>query len=44
MADIIQALEKEQIAKYSEKTIPDFQSGDTVRVFVKVVEGARERL
>lgn len=44
MADIIQALEKEQIEKYSNKNIPDFQSGDTVRVSVKVVEGARERL
>lgn len=44
MADIIQALEKEQIEKYSNKSIPDFQSGDTVRVSVKVVEGTRERL
>lgn len=44
MADIIQALEKEQIEKYSDKKIPDFQAGDTVRVSVKVVEGTRERL
>lgn len=44
MADIIQALEKEQIEKYSNKSMPDFQSGDTVRVSVKVVEGTRERL
>ena len=45
MANIIQALEAEQIAKLtSGKTIPDFQPGDTVKVNVKVVEGTRERL
>ena len=43
--DIISALEKEQIAKLtSDKTIPDFSPGDTVKVSVKVVEGSRERL
>ena len=45
MVDIIQALEKEQIAKLtSTKSIPDFSPGDTVKVSVKVVEGSRERL
>ena len=45
MVDIIQALEKEQIEKLtSDKTIPDFSPGDTVKVSVKVVEGTRERL
>ncbi len=43
--DIISAIEKEQIAKLtSDKTIPDFSPGDTVKVSVKVVEGSRERL
>lgn len=43
--DIIQELEKEQIAKLTaEKEIPDFRPGDTVRVDVKVVEGTRERI
>ena len=45
MADIIRALEAEQIEKLTAgKTIPDFSPGDTVRVSVKVVEGERERL
>lgn len=38
--DIIRAIEKEQM----KKDIPQFNVGDTVRVFVKVVEGTRERL
>ena len=43
--DIISAIEKEQIAKLtSDKTIPDFSPGDTVKVSVKVVEGSRERV
>ncbi len=40
MSDIIQQLEKEQIRT----DLPEVQTGDTVRVFVKVVEGNRERL
>lgn len=40
MADIIKALEKEQLRT----DLPEIQVGDTVRVFVKVVEGTRERL
>jgi large subunit ribosomal protein L19 len=41
--NIIEALEKEQIAKLG-KTIPPFQPGDTVVVNVKVVEGERSRV
>src|SRR5262249_13052915 len=43
--NLIQQLEKEQVAKLSEgKEIPDFQPGDTVIVNVKVVEGERTRI
>lgn len=38
--DLIRMIESEQM----KKDIPDFNVGDTVRVFVKVVEGSRERL
>ena len=38
--NIIQALEQEQLRT----DIPEFISGDTVRVHVKVVEGSRERI
>ena len=41
--NIIQELEREQIAKLN-KTIPDFQPGDTVVVNVKVKEGERARV
>ena len=41
--NIIAELEKEQIAKLN-KTIPDFQPGDTVTVNVKVKEGERSRV
>jgi large subunit ribosomal protein L19 len=40
MTNIIQELEAEQL----KQDIPAFAPGDTVRVQVKVVEGARERL
>lgn len=40
MSDIIKELEKEQIRT----DLPKLEIGDTVRVFVKVVEGSRERL
>ena len=36
----IEALEKEQLRT----DIPDFGPGDTLKVFVKVVEGTRERV
>ncbi|NLB42803.1 MAG: 50S ribosomal protein L19 [Clostridiales bacterium] len=38
--NIIQQIEKEQLRK----DMPVFSIGDTVKVFVKVVEGTRERL
>ena len=38
--DLIKAIEQEQMRQ----DIPDFRPGDTVRVNVKVVEGARERV
>lgn len=38
--DIIRTIEKEQM----KKDVAQFSVGDTVRVFVKVVEGTRERL
>ncbi len=41
----IEKLEQEQVAKLSaESKIPDFSPGDTLRVNVKVTEGARERI
>ncbi len=40
MSDIINQLEKEQLRS----DLPELEIGDTVRVFVKVVEGNRERL
>ncbi len=40
MSDIIRSIEKAQLRA----DLPQFNIGDTVRVFVKVVEGSRERL
>ncbi|MCL2545343.1 MAG: 50S ribosomal protein L19 [Clostridia bacterium] len=40
MSEIIRSLEREQLRE----NLPKFAIGDTVRVFVKVVEGSRERL
>ena len=40
MADIIREPEKEQLRT----DLPKLEVGDTVRVFVKVIEGSRERL
>lgn len=43
--NLLQTFEQEQITKLMEnKTIPDFQAGDTVKIMVKVVEGTRERV
>jgi large subunit ribosomal protein L19 len=43
--NIIQQLEKEQVDRLSaNKTIPDFEPGDTLVVNVKVVEGERTRV
>ena len=43
MADIIQLLEQEEIARLG-KTIPSFAPGDIVVVGVNVVEGTRKRV
>ena len=40
MSEIIRSIEKAQLRT----DLPKFGIGDTVRVFVKVVEGSRERL
>lgn len=40
MNEIIRSIEKQQLRT----DLPDVQIGDTVRVYVKVVEGSRERL
>ena len=42
--NIIQAYEAEQIARLTtDRAVPEFAPGDTVRVSVKVVEGERRR-
>jgi large subunit ribosomal protein L19 len=38
--DYIKMIEEEQM----KKDLPDFRPGDTVRVHVRVIEGARERI
>lgn len=38
--DLVKAIENEQLRQ----DIPDFRPGDTVRLQVKIVEGAKERL
>ena len=40
MANIIEIIEAEGLRK----DLPDFRVGDTVKVYVKVIEGTRERL
>jgi large subunit ribosomal protein L19 len=43
--NVIQQIDQEQIAKLTNnKKIPAFRAGDSIKVFVKVVEGTRERL
>lgn len=45
MQNLIQKFEQTQIEKALEKkSIPDFRSGDTIRVTVKISEGTTERL
>lgn len=42
--NILQKFEQEQIEKLTQgKDIPDFRPGDSVRVMVKIIEGAKER-
>jgi len=38
--NLLQAIEQEQLRP----DIPDFRAGDTVRVYVKVIEGGKERI
>jgi large subunit ribosomal protein L19 len=43
--DLIRQIEAENISKLvSERPVPEFRPGDTVRVNYKVVEGTRERV
>ena len=43
--NVIERVEEEQVAKLTtERAIPEFRAGDTLRVNVKVVEGTRERI
>lgn len=40
MSNLIEAIERD----YMKKEVPEINVGDSVKVFVKVVEGSRERL
>ena len=43
--NIVQQIEKEQVEKLSsDRPVPEFGPGDTVKVNVRVVEGTRERV
>jgi len=42
--NMIEEIEREQVAKFSSKEIHEFAPGDTVKVNVKVTEGTRERI
>jgi large subunit ribosomal protein L19 len=43
--NLLQQLEHEHVQKLTtDKEIPDFRAGDSVRVHVKVVEGERQRI
>ena len=43
--NIIEQLEQEEITKLtSERPVPEFAAGDTLRVHVRVIEGTRERI
>lgn len=45
MSNVIKQYEQEQIGKLTEnKEVPEFRAGDTVRVGVRVIDGATERL
>jgi large subunit ribosomal protein L19 len=45
MTNIIEQFEKNQIEKLTEnKSVPEFRAGDTVKVSVRVIDGANERL
>lgn len=38
--NVIQSIERDQL----KDSVPDFRAGDTVRVYVKVIEGGKERI
>ena len=38
--NLVQTIEQEQL----KESVPDFRAGDTVRVYVKVIEGGKERI
>jgi large subunit ribosomal protein L19 len=38
--DLIRSIEQEQL----KDNVPEFRAGDTVRVYVKVIEGGKERI
>ncbi len=38
--NVIEALEKEQLRN----DIPEFKAGDTVRLFIRIIEGGKERI
>jgi large subunit ribosomal protein L19 len=38
--NLIQSIEQEQL----KESVPDFRAGDTVRVYVRVIEGGKERI
>lgn len=43
--NIIQQIEKEEMARLTaEKQIPEFRSGDTLRVHCRITEGAKTRI
>ena len=45
LMNVIEEIEREHMAELTaEKSVPDFQPGDTVKVNVKVIEGSRERI
>lgn len=45
MSKLLNKFEAEQITKLTEnKTIPEFQAGDTIRVNVRIIEGTTERI
>jgi large subunit ribosomal protein L19 len=44
MPNIIEQIEAEQVAELSKRELPEFTHGDTVKVWVKIREGDKERL
>lgn len=45
MTNILEQFEQQQLERLTEnKSIPEFQAGDTVRVHVRIIEGQNERV